>query len=144
MILAIQDTQSGDSHLATERNLDLDLAAIVSTMKRTVKRALRPFARPLGVRLQELSRRIDEVRDVAMRLDERLPVVENVIESQHALLRTAARDTEVLRGELAGVSEELAAAERQLLALREDVDLATGVRPRTVAPVEHALARLSS
>ncbi len=90
-------------------------------MKRAVKVLLRPFVRPLLRRIDALRRRVDEVAD---RMDRHLPVIENEIESQNALLRSSTRDAIQLRAELERLRDDLVKAQRQIDILREDFDLA--------------------
>jgi hypothetical protein len=100
----------------------LDLAAIVSILKRIVWAILRPFARPLlrraDRRIDALDRRVDEVNHLAVRVDRHLPLVENAIKSQNAELRGAARERLEVRAELERLRADLECTQRQLNALR--------------------------
>lgn len=97
----------------------------MSILRRSVKKLLRPFARPflrpIFRRFEEVGRRLDEVGQMTVRLDRHLPVVENVIESHNAELRSAERDRAAVRAELDRLKDELGRARRQIEALRDDV-----------------------
>ena len=97
----------------------------MSTLRRSVKAVLRPFARPflrpIFRRFTEIGQRVDELSALAVRLDKHLPIVESAIESQNAVLRAAARDRAAARAELERLKEELARAQSQIDALREEI-----------------------
>jgi chromosome segregation ATPase len=86
---------------------------------------LRPFARPLlrplFGRLDRMQRQIDELDRLAKRLDRHLPIVENLIDSHNATLRTSARDVAQLRADLERAQSELRQALSQVDRLREDL-----------------------
>lgn len=65
-------------------------------------------------------RRIEQVNERTEEVRRRLPLVENVIESQNAELRSRARADSDLRAELASVKAELARISQQLDALKDE------------------------
>ena len=114
----------------------------MSTLRRSVKAVLRPiarpFLRPIFRRFTEVGQRIDELSELAVRLDKHLPIVENAIESQNAVLRAAARERAAARAELERLKEELARAQGQIDALREEILPLTAGSPDAAAPDEPA------
>ena len=111
------------------------MAAIVTRLKRAVRTLLRPFARPM---LRPILRRIDEVNELAVRLDRHLPIIENAIQSQNAELRSRARSEANVRAELDRLGEELAHTRRQVEELRQAATPTPPVDP----PPAIRLARL--
>jgi hypothetical protein len=96
----------------------LDLAAIVSALKRIVRSILRPFARPLLRRIDALARRVDEVEYLAVRMDRHLPLVENAIKSQNSELRGVARERAQIRADLERLRTDLEYTQQHVQALR--------------------------
>ncbi len=102
----------------------LRLGRTVSTLKRAVRAVLRPIARLL---LRPIIRRIDEL---AVRVDRHLPIIENVIESQNAELRSRARERVELRADLERMRDDLNRVRREIDALRADSTRASASRAR--------------
>ncbi len=115
---------------------------MVSAPTRALRALLRPFARPflrpIFRRIEEAERRIDEVNQLAVRLDRHLPIVENLIESQNTELRSGAREGTEVRTELGRLKDELVRTQNQVQALREDVALTFNASPPAAVPVEPA------
>lgn len=98
----------------------------MSTLKRAARRLLRPLLEPI-------LRRVDETRHIAVELDRALPLVRSSIESQNAELRASERHRIELRAELDRVQEDLARAQQQIEALRDEFTLALGAGARREA-----------
>src|SRR5262249_42634718 len=83
--------------------------------KRTARKLMRPPARLL---LRPVLRRIDQVNELAEEVHNHLPIVESVIESQNAELRTRARADAAVRAELERLKSDISQLQRQLEELR--------------------------
>jgi transposase len=97
----------------------------VSSLKPLVKAVLRPFVRPvlrpIFRRLDEAAVRLDEVNDLAVRLDRHLPLIENAITSQNADLRASAREQGRIRAEVDQLKDDLVRTQKQIESLRDDL-----------------------
>jgi chromosome segregation ATPase len=80
--------------------------------------------------MEQLSKRIDDLNELVVRLDRRLPLIENAIESQNAMLRSRPLDMAEVREQLQGLQEELVDTQRQVELLRREFAPAEVV-PRT-------------
>src|SRR3989442_2929612 len=111
-------------------------SALTRTLRALLRPFARPFLRPIFRRIEEAERRIDEVNQLAVRLDQHLPIVENVIESQNAELRSGAREGTEVRAELGRLKDELVRTQNQIQTLREDFALTFTSSSPAAVPVE--------
>ena len=74
--------------------------------------------RPALLLLRPVLRRIDQVNELAEEVHNHLPIVESVIESQNAELRTRARAEAAVRAELERLKSDISQLQRQLEELR--------------------------
>jgi len=106
----------------------------VANLKRFARRLLRPlarpFLRPIFRRIEDAERRLDEVSELAVRLDRYLPLVTSSIEAQNAELRAGIRDRAEVRAELQKLAADVMSLQRQIEALRDDFLLPSGVVPQ--------------
>jgi hypothetical protein len=120
------------------------LGPSMASPKRIARTLLRPFIRPVTRpvyrRLEALEQRIDDVDQLAVRLDRHLPIVENAIESQNAELRTGARDRAQVHAELRRLRDELERTQRQVDALARQ----GAVAPEITAPAAPAVPAASA
>jgi hypothetical protein len=120
------------------------LSAIVAGPKHVVKALLRPFVRPLLRpvirRFEAVEKRLDEVQDLAVRLDRHLPILENVIESQNAELRSQTRSPGDVSAELAALKQDLARTRLEVQALQRHVSSPGTPAQQTAEPGVEASA----